>query len=325
MISIIFLFFLGLAGLWSGAELLVRYSSRFARAIGVSAIIVGLSVVSFGTSAPEFVVSLMAIIQGNAGVSLGNIVGSNIANIGLILGIGAIITPLNVKLSWVKREVPIMIFVTLVFTAVAYRGDIISFTDGLLLVTLLILFLLYLGKYSLREMAEFNELQRELEKNGNPQRTTTTQKLSYIALALLGIIILVIGSKLTINSGIKIARLFGVSDLVIGLTLIAFGTSLPELATTIVGAIRKETDIVVGNVIGSNIFNLLFIGGVIPIIHPLPVAISLFKIHFPILILLSFLILPMMRIQLNIKRIEGFILLTIYFAFLYLTLYNVGS
>jgi len=325
MVSVIFLFFLGLAGLWSGAELLVRYSSRFARAIGVSAIIVGLSVVSFGTSAPEFVVSLMAIIQGNAGVSLGNIVGSNIANIGLILGIGAIITPLNVKLSWVKREVPIMIFVTLVFTAVAYWGDIISFIDGLLLVTLLILFLLYLGKYSLKEMAEFNELQKELEKDGNPQRTTTTQKLSYIALAILGIVILVIGSKLTINSGIKIARLFGISDLVIGLTLIAFGTSLPELATTIVGAIRKETDIVVGNVIGSNIFNLLFIGGVVPIIHPLPVATSLFKIHFPILILLSFLILPMMRIKLNLKRIEGFILLIIYFTFLYLTLYNVGS
>ncbi len=170
MIIIIFLFLLGLVGLWAGAELLVRYSSRFARAIGVSAIIVGLSVVSFGTSAPEFVVSLMASIQGNAGVALGNIIGSNIANIGLILGIGALITPLQVKMSWVKREVPIMIVVTLVFSAVSYFGQNISFTDGLLLVSLLILFLLYLGRFSLREMSEFNELQKELAKNGNLQK-----------------------------------------------------------------------------------------------------------------------------------------------------------
>ncbi len=117
----------------------------------------------------------------------------------------------------------------------------------------------------------------------------------------------------------------GVSDLVIGLTLIAFGTSLPELATTIVGSIRKETDIVVGNVIGSNIFNLLFIGGVVSLVHPLPVAASLFKIHFPILILLSLLLLPMMRIHLNLKRIEGLILLLIYILFLYLTLHNVNG
>ena len=321
MIIQFFIFVFGLVFLWFGAEILVKNSSRLAKSMGISPVIIGLSVVSMGTSAPELVVSVVAVIEGNPGISIGNIVGSNIANMGLILGIGAMICPMEVKLNWVKREVPFMIGVTIVFIFLAYAGLELSFFDGIVLLLLMAVFMYYLVRYSAKEMAEFKEIQETslqsevLEKHSPPKK-----RMYFLLLALAGAAVLVFGSEITVSSGKKIAEYFGVSDLVIGLTLVALGTSLPEMATTIIAAIRKETDLIIGNVVGSNIFNLLLIGGVVPLIKPIPIDSNLFAVQFPILIMLSILILPMMRIKMNLQRYEGMLLFIIYFLFVYFTL-----
>ncbi|HFE65520.1 MAG TPA: calcium/sodium antiporter [Caldithrix sp.] len=312
-----FILIIGLGLLWFGAELLIRYSSKLARSLGVSPIIVGLTVISIGTSLPEFVVSLIAAMQNTMGISIGNIIGSNIANIGLILGIGAIMTTLKVQKSWVHREVPIMIAATLLFSLFSWNGAKIGRLEGFILFVLLLLFLYYLSRTSANQMREFKA--EQLLPGSIHIPLTTGKKILYLLYSLIGIALLIGGSKLTVTSGAKIAEALGVSDTVVGLTLIALGTSLPELATTIVGILHKETDLVVGNVIGSNIFNLLFIGGVVPMIRPIPIATNLFFVEFPFLIGLSFLIWIFMRNRWNVTRWEGVVLLLLYCVFIVLT------
>ncbi len=304
------LLFFGLALLWGGAELLIRYSSALARSLGVSPIIIGLTIVSIGTSLPEFVVSLIAAMQNTMGISIGNIIGSNIANMGLILGIGALITNLEVKKEWVYKEIPFMLFATFIFTLFARTNYLLDRIEGSILFIFLILFLAYLYRTSMLQIRQ-SEDNKQKGSQLNPKI-----KLLYFLLAILGIIFLIYGSKTTVNSGIQIASAFGVNDTVIGLTLIAVGTSLPELATTIVGVLKNENDIVVGNVIGSNIFNLLFIGGAVPLIQPIQIPTSLFEKEFYILIGLSVLIWPIVRIRWNVQRIEGLTLLLIYILFI---------
>ncbi len=310
----------GLFCLWWGADLLVKNASRFATALGVSPIIIGLSIVSVGTSTPELVVSIVAALKHSSGISVGNIVGSNIANIGLILGVGALIFPLKVKADWIRREVPFMIFVTIVFSLVAFTGYNLTRLDGMILIALLFVFVVYLSKYALREMNNFKEIQKELQLEGQVVTSVPWQKkMIYLFLALLGLGILILGSDWTVSAGKTIAHRFGVSDMVIGLTIIAIGTSLPELATTIVGVLRGETDLVVGNVIGSNIFNLVLIGGVVSLIRPIPLNPQLIKVNIPFLIVLSLVLLPLMRYRYNITRLEGLFLVAAYIIFLYFT------
>jgi len=315
----------GLFLLWGGAEYMVKYASLLAQSMGISPLIVGLTVVSLGTSFPELLVSTMAAFQEKPGISIGNIIGSNIANIGLILGVGAIIFPLEIKANWVRREVPFMIIVTAIFIAMAYGDSQISQIEGVVLIALLIVFVLYLAKYTLREMNEFQELLELRERAGEtidaPDRV---QRWKYLGMALVGTIILLVGSQITVDSATKLARTLGVAESTIGLTLIAFGTSLPELATTIVSALRKEVDLAVGNVIGSNIFNLTLVGGAAALISPLPalsdgVAIS---IEFALLASLSLIIWPMMRWRWNIQRVEGMALLIFYLCFIIFTTVN---
>ncbi len=307
----------GLALLWFGAEMVVSNSTKLARAQGISPLIIGLTVVSVGTSIPELVVSSLAAYQENIGISIGNIIGSNVANLGLILGVGALIIPLKIKSSWVKREVPYMIFVTMVFLLIAYTGFVIKWYEGFLLLGLLGIFLFYIGRFTLKEMTEFKELAIENGEKRVPRKT----KLKYLLFSFFGMAVLIVGSQLSIDSGTALARILGVSDTIIGLTLIALGTSLPELATTIVGATRKSVDLVVGNVIGSNIFNLALIGGITSMIRPIPISYEekLMSTEFPLLVFISLLIWPMMRFRWNIERYEGFILLSIYVVFIYFT------
>jgi cation:H+ antiporter len=314
------LLFAGMILIWAGAELLVRYSSRLARVLGVSPIIIGLSVVSMGTSMPELVVSTVAAIKGNTGISIGNIVGSNIANMGLMLGLGAVLHPMEVKISWIKKEVPFMVAVTVLFIIFSYIGLILSPFDGILLLLLMCAFIVYLGKYSIREMTVTKQLNQDMRDNTSDNNSTLKTKIFFFFISILGAVILILGSEISVRYGTKIASAFGVSELVIGLTLIAVGTSLPELATTIVAAIKKETDIIIGNIIGSNIFNILLIGGVASIIRPIPVVEEMFTIQYPILLLLSIMVFPLMWIRLNLQRIEGTILLLIYIFFIYFTI-----
>jgi cation:H+ antiporter len=168
-------------------------------------------------------------------------------------------------------------------------------------------------------MAEFKEFQEHSTQPEDLKKNPPKKRIYFLLLAIAGAVVLIFGSEILISSGKKIALYFGVSNLVIGLTLVAIGTSLPEMATTIIAAARRETDLIIGNVVGSNIFNLLLIGGIVPLIKPIPIDANLFKIQFPILIILSILILPMMRIELNLQRYEGAILLIIYLLFMYFT------
>lgn len=312
-------FIVGLILLWVGADLLLKYASRLASSLGVSPVIVGLSIVSVGTSAPELVVSIVAVIEKNGGMSIGNIVGSNIANIGLILGIGALLHPMEIRRSWIEREIPFLILVTLIFIGLAHVGLSLGFLDGIILLLMLVLFLFYLLHFSAKEMSELRVLgSQDFDKR--PGEAYLGRRILFSVLTVIGALVLVAGSELTVSSGKKIAMHFGVSDLVIGLTLVAVGTSLPELATTIAAAVRKEMDIMVGNIIGSNIFNLLLIGGVVSLMDSIPIDPVLFHRQFPLLLFLSILLWPLMRLNFNLRRYEGLFLLVMYSVFLYLTI-----
>ena len=311
---------IGLALLWGGAELLVKYASRLARSFGVSPIIIGLTVISVGTSIPELVVSVVAAAKNQVGISIGNIVGSNIANLGLILGVGAVIFPLTIRTTWVKREVPFMIIVTLSFLGMGYFDHTINRLDGIILLILLSFFLIYAARYTFQEMTEFRKIARE-QANGVSPPTITYQRVRSFFLAILGIAILLLGSDWAVRSATRLSEILGVTNTVIGLTLIAFGTSLPELATTVVSALRKEADLALGNIIGSNIFNLSLIGGITALIRPIPLLeeAKLLEIEFPLLLFLTLLVWPLMYYRHNVNRFEGALLLSVYVIFLMLT------
>lgn len=318
MILELTLLIVGLICLWGGAEVLVRYATALSRSLGISPIIVGLTVVSVGTSAPELVVSIIAAFENKIGISIGNIIGSNISNLGLILGAGAVITPLIVRASWLTREVPFMIGVTVLFTLFSFTGSRIVWWEGLVLLVFLGIFLSYVARFTLKEMNEFRELVEQDPENTENQ-ATLRQKLIYLLYSCAGVGILILGSQLAVDSGTILADIWGISQSIIGLTLIALGTSLPELATTIVSAYRKEIDLAVGNIIGSNIFNLTLIGGVTPLIREIPIESHLLTVELPILLVLTLIIWPMMRLRWNIQRLEGFVLLASYLLFIYIT------
>lgn len=257
---------IGLGALVLGAEGLVRGASSLARRFGIPSLVIGLTVVAFGTSMPELTVNLYAALTGSTDVAIGNIVGSNIANILLILGVAALITPLAVKSSTVRWELPLAFLASL---AVLICGsdilldggtrDVLTRTDGLLLIGFFIVFLFYVIALTKAEPESAEDA--PVAKQG---------ALTSIGLVLLGLAGLVLGGKLLVDNAVVLARLAGLSEAVIGLTVVAIGTSLPELATSVVAAMRREIDIAVGNVVGSNIFNIFWILGLTSTLTPLP-------------------------------------------------------
>ena len=300
----IFYFIIGISGLIIGGEMLVRGSSRFAKDLGISPIIIGLTVVAFGTSSPEFVVCLTAALQGASDITIGNIVGSNIANIALILGMAAIIKPIRIHESILKVQTPFMIFLTMLVFIIALNHYIGRF-EGLLIFLTLPLLIFY-SIYSYK-----NNSGEDKENRG-----TSKRHIIQLLMITLGLAFLIFGARLTVSSGISFARTFGLSELVIGVTIIAIGTSLPELSTAIFSAIKNEHEIVVGNVIGSNIFNLGILG-LVALIHPISVNPAALKLDFPVMIVLSVLIFPIMKIGSRISRIEGVLLVCFYIGFIY--------
>ena len=300
----IFYFIIGISGLIIGGEMLVRGSSRFAKDLGISPIIIGLTVVAFGTSSPEFVVCLTAALQGASDITIGNIVGSNIANIALILGMAAIIKPIRIHESILKVQTPFMIFLTMLVFIIALNHYIGRF-EGLLIFLTLPLLIFY-SIYSYK-----NNSGEDKENRG-----TSKRHIIQLLMITLGLVFLIFGARLTVSSGISFARTFGLSELVIGVTIIAIGTSLPELSTAIFSAIKNEHEIVVGNVIGSNIFNLGILG-LVALIHPISVNPAALKLDFPVMIVLSVLIFPIMKIGSRISRIEGVLLVCFYIGFIY--------
>ena len=318
------LFVVGISGVYFGAEWLVKGSSKLSRDLGIKPIVIGLTVVAFGTSSPELAVSLTASIKGSNDIAIGNIIGSNIANIGLILGVAAIVLPLKVEKVIMRRELPLMIGISagLYFMAI---DRTIGFVDGLLLFTGIILFIGYQIYHTLNSKKESRNstASNPVSKTGTPESTTEESQtrrhlLSNIIYIVIGLACLLVGSHVLVKSAIFIAGSFGISEMVIGMTVVAFGTSVPEMATSVVSVLRKETDICVGNVIGSNIFNILLVLGSVALVRPLNVPRETLFFEFPIMLLFSLALIPMMRGGLTVNRLAGIVLVSGYLAFIFL-------
>ncbi len=303
------LFIAGLLGLSFGAEWLVKASSRIAQTLGVNPVVIGLTVVAFGTSSPELVVSLLAAIKKSGGLAIGNIIGSNIANIGLVLGLSALVSPLRVDSTIVRYELPVMIGVSLML-AVMLVDQKISSWDG---IVLLLGLLGYLAYHLCKAIWGSKSNQRKTPETGVDRNASWIEDLLFL---IAGLALLLGGAHLMVRSGIDLARMLGVSEVFIGMTLVSIGTSLPELATSVFCAIRKQGDLLVGNIVGSNIFNMVCVLGIVGTVSPLSVDTGLLFFEVPVLLLFSFALLPFMRSGFILNRIEGGTLLAGYVCFI---------
>lgn len=314
----------GLVVLTAGAELLVRGSATLARRLGVAPLIVGLTVVAFGTSAPEMTVSIKAALIGQGDVALGNVVGSNIFNVLFILGASALVVPLAVQSQLVRLDVPVMIAASLLVWAMAADG-MLTRTEGLVLFAGIIAYTGMQVRLGLREARAKADAGAEADPTA--PKLTMRGVLLDIVLAAAGLVLLVVGAGWFIGSAIEIARTFGVSELVIGLTLVAAGTSMPEVAASLMAAFRGERDIAVGNVVGSNLFNLLSVLGASAAVAPggLAVAPGALAFDLPIMVFVAVICLPMFLSGYVVSRLEGALLLTLQVLYtVYLILMSSG-
>jgi cation:H+ antiporter len=317
-IAVAIWFVLGLAALVAGAEILVRGASGLARALGVSSLIVGLTVVSFGTSAPELSITLLSILRGQADLSVGNVIGSNIANILLILGFSALVAPLVVRTQLVRVDVPIMIFCSFLVLFLAHDGTL-GLLEGIVLIGALMAYTTIL----IRHVKKTGKVKWKASSGPLESENRPTKTLSRVVMIVAGLILLVYGARWLVEAATAIAQGLGVSELVIGLTVVAGGTSLPELATSVVAAFRGERDIAIGNVVGSCIMNLLLVLGAASLVAPDGIAINPAVLSFdlPIMIAASLACLPILFTDHLIARWEGALFLSYYIAYtLYLIL-----
>ncbi|MEZ6055322.1 MAG: calcium/sodium antiporter [Planctomycetaceae bacterium] len=304
----------GLTALVLGAELLVQGAARLATAFGISSIVIGLTVVAFGTSAPELAVSVSSAIQGRADIAFGNVVGSNIFNVLFILGVSAMIVPLVVAQRLVQFDVPLMIGISILLLIFALDGSIGRYEGGMLFLGL-IAYTLWCIRSGFQEPPEVQQEYAEMIGTQSPatpnaaktflvSKAGIIQNLTRIAL---GLLLLVVGARWFVEAASELARHFGVSELVIGLTIVAAGTSLPEVATSMIAAIRGERDIAVGNVVGSNLFNILGVLGITALLAPHGVAVATQAIHFdlPVMLACAAACLPVFFTGHTISRWEG--------------------
>ncbi len=315
-ITTLVLFILGLVLLVIGAEALVKGASRLAVLVGVSPLVIGLTVVSFGTSAPELAVSVSAAYNNAADIALGNVVGSNICNVLLILGISAAIIPLIVNRQLVRIDVPVMIGAALLMWAMCVDG-MVSRLDGVVLFGALVIYLFFLVRMSRREEREGKAAAAELEGiETNPPSGGKAIAINILFITV-GLGMLVLGSHWLVAGAVMIATVLGLSELVIGLTVVAVGTSLPEIATSVMAAIRGQRDIAVGNVVGSNIFNILCILGLTGIVAPAGIAVQPAALHLdiPFMVAVCIACLPIFFVGHRIDRWEGFVFLGFYAAY----------
>ena len=260
----IILLALGFAMLVKGADWLVQSASAIAERAGISKLIIGLTIVAMGTSAPEAAISISASVKGSAPIAVGNVVGSNILNVLLILGLTAIITPLQVHETTIRYEIPFVFFVTVIFVLLGLSDHEIGRIDGIILWVLFIAYFCYLYYTSTRH----RKRKKDARDDAPQEEKKPTPVRILILFFVLGLAMIIIGSNISVDAATKIAEIFGVSQRVIGLTIVAIGTSLPELVTSVTAAVKKEADIAVGNIVGSNIFNVLFVIGTASIITP---------------------------------------------------------
>jgi cation:H+ antiporter len=306
---------LGLVALYFGAEWLVSGSSQLALRFGLSPLVVGLTVVAFGTSAPELFVSIGFNMRGFPDASVGNIVGSNICNIALILGISALIRPLEIKGQIIKREMPILIGASVALILMLRDGQLARWEGCVLALGILIYVFtsLRLAKTAGPEL--ISEFEREFgDQAGDASTGAAKSPIVFTLLILAGLVTLVLGSNLLQVGAVFIAKGFGVSEAIIGLTLLAFGTSLPELATSVVACSKNEGDIVAGNAVGSSIFNIFAVLGITAMIKGMKIT-AIEPVDLGVMLATAVLVVPMMVTRRKLARIEGFILVIAYLAY----------
>lgn len=310
---------IGFVLLYYGAEWLVKGSSSLARGLGITPVVIGLTVVAFGTSAPELVVSLIASVKGKSMIAVGNVVGSNICNIALVLGLAALFQPITSHRSVVKRDIPIMLGISLYLLLLSLNSTI-GRLEGATLFLGIILYTYFNYYFAMKESregksVEIQEIQSELEEIGYiPSRK------KQIVFVLIGIFGVVAGAEIVVEAAVRIMTIIGVDEKFIGLTIVAFGTSLPELATSVVAAIRKEMDISIGNLVGSNVFNIMSVLGAASLVRPIPIPGGFIEsglwIDYMVMLATSFLPWLMMRKTLTVTRKDGVILIICYMGYL---------
>ena len=291
--------------LFYGAEFIVKGGSQLARYFGLSPIVIGLTVVAFGTSLPELVVSIVAAIGGSSPIAIGNVVGSNIANVGLVLGISSLIFPIKINLSQIKNDLIIYIFVCLMFSAFCMNGSI-SRQEGLILFLSVLIYTWYSFYYS------------SIKNNDEDVNDKNPSNLRMLFILIIsGISLLSFGANLFVKGAIDIARYFGISEIVIGMTIVALGTSLPELATSVIASFRKEHAISIGNIVGSNLFNLLSVIGIVSLVSPIESPKEILFFEIPYMIIYGLILFPIGMLKQPIHRLTAAFLLIGYLLFIY--------
>jgi len=311
------LIILGSAMLFFGGDWLVQGAGFVAQRFGLSKLLIGLTVVAFGTSTPELAVSLYSSWHGLPDLAVGNVVGSNVINILLVLGLAAVISPIPVSKALFRFDLPVLMIVSILSYALCYDGSL-DRLEGLLLFLSLLFYLWFAfqkgrAESSMEESAEPDELDELLEVASRQGMLFAMTKL------IVGVLLLVIGSRLFIDSAVDIAHKLGVSELVIGMTMVALGTSLPEVATTVVAAFRGEKDIALGNIVGSNIFNLLGVLGLSAVVAPSDISINAdaVRFEFPVMLSVTALCFPVFYWKYCVTRFRGVLFLGIYAIYVY--------
>ncbi|WP_105900801.1 calcium/sodium antiporter [Vibrio gangliei] len=321
MLLAVVLLIVGLALLVWSADKLVYGSAAVAKNMGISPLVIGMTVLAMGSSAPEMIVSATAAFDGRTDTAIGNVLGSNIANIALILGITAMVKPLSISSTVLRRELPLMIIVTLIAGALFWDGYL-GFTEGLILIALFVGFILFMIKISKDNRGE-QDVMVEQQESEIPEGVSNSKALFWV---LVGLGLLLFSADLLVTNAVIIAKYLGMSDLVIGLTIIAVGTSLPELAASLAGVLKGEDDMAVGNIIGSNIFNILAVMGLPAIIHPSMISELVMNRDFWVMLAISLLLVVMtFGKSRSINRIEGAALFLCFLAYIGYLFYNMSA
>ncbi|MCP4599957.1 MAG: calcium/sodium antiporter [Proteobacteria bacterium] len=296
----------GMVAVWLGAEGMVRGAVKLANYLGVPSLIIGLTIVAFGTSAPELVVSSFAAVRGHGQIAIGNVLGSNIINIGLVLGLSVLMSPIRVGTQVLKRDVSTVVLVTIVVVAMAWIGGEVSRIDGAILISGFVAHTIMTYRLAKKEQAITISL---------PGWERPVLKPQNIVFLIGGMIVLAVGAEGMIRGAVGLAEAFNVSQRIIGITIVAFGTSVPELAASVVAAKHGEGDLALGNVVGSNLYNMLLILGTATTILPIRSNLDLTSVDFLFFVIFVVILLPMIRMGWRLSRIDGFVLVSVYALF----------
>ncbi|HBV77221.1 MULTISPECIES: calcium/sodium antiporter [Vibrio] len=321
MLLAVVLLVIGLALLVWSADKLVYGSAAVAKNMGISPLVIGMTILAMGSSAPEMMVSATAALEGKTDTAIGNVLGSNIANIALILGITAMVKPLSISSSILRRELPLMIIVTVIAGALLW-DNYLGFNEGLLLIALFVAFIFVMLRISKQEKNNQDVL-IEQQESEIPDGVSNKKAIFWV---IVGLILLPVAADLLVDNAVIIAKYFGMSDLVIGLTIIAIGTSLPELAASLAGVLKGEDDMAVGNIIGSNIFNILAVMGIPALLHPSLLSEDAMNRDFWVMLGISLLLVIMALGKSRIiNRIEGGALFLCFLSYIGYLFYNISA